>query len=78
MGGYNVHTCLTYPQISADGDPENESRHTQKKRIIRIGQASVDGSQGGMVYSGKGVAMTLCAAFHGYAMGFILRRWKRK
>lgn len=77
-GGYNIHTCLTYPQISADGDPKNESGHTQKKRTIRVGQASVDGSQAGMVYSGRETSMTLCAGTHGYAMGYVLRKWKNK
>ena len=40
--------------------------------IIKVGQASSEGSQSGMVYSTDGIAPTLIAGCHGYAMGNIL------
>ena len=41
-------------------------------QVIKVGQASSDGSQSGMVYSPDGIFPTLCAGCHGYAMGNIL------
>ena len=41
-------------------------------QIIKVGQSSSDGSQSGMVYSPDGIAPTLIAGCHGYAMGNIL------
>ena len=41
-------------------------------QIIKVGQASSEGSQSGMVYSPEGIAPTLIAGCHGYAMGNIL------
>ena len=41
-------------------------------QVIKVGQASSDGSQSGMVYSPNGIFPTLCAGCHGYAMGNIL------
>ena len=43
------------------------------KKVISVGQVSVDGSQGGMVYSEAGIAQTLCACTHGYAIGYVLK-----
>ncbi len=40
--------------------------------IYAIGQTSVNGSQGGKVYSVDGVFPTFCAGTHGYASGYIL------
>lgn len=40
--------------------------------IMRVGQASSEGSQSGTVYSTNGVSPTLIAGTHGYAMGNIL------
>lgn len=39
--------------------------------VIKVGQASSEGSQSGTIYSDKGVSPTLCAGCHGYAMGNI-------
>lgn len=41
-------------------------------QVIKVGQVSSEGSQSGTVYSPDGVAPTLCAGCHGYAMGNIL------
>lgn len=41
-------------------------------KVIKVGQASSEGSQSGMVYSPEGIAPTLIAGCHGYAMGNIL------
>jgi len=46
-----------------------------EKKIIRIGQASIPGSQAGTVYSGGGIAPTLSAGTHGYAMGYVVRKY---
>ena len=43
-----------------------------KKNVIRIGQASIDGSQAGVIYGTGGVSPTLIAGTHGYAMGYIM------
>ena len=43
-----------------------------ESQVIKVGQVSSDGSQAGMVYSPDGLAPTLCAGCHGYAMGNIL------
>lgn len=40
--------------------------------LNRIGNVSTDGSQGGTVYDSNGLAQTICACAHGYAMGYIL------
>jgi len=48
------------------------------KTVIRIGQTSTDKSQAGYVYSRKGMFVTLIAGTHGYAMGYILRKWQKK
>ena len=40
--------------------------------IIKVGQVSSEGSQSGMVYSPDGIAPTLIAGCHGYAMGNII------
>ena len=41
-------------------------------QIVKVGQVSSEGSQSGMVYSPEGIAPTLIAGCHGYAMGNIL------
>ena len=43
-------------------------------QVVKVGQASSDGSQSGMVYSPDGIFPTLCAGCHGYAMGNILEK----
>lgn len=40
-------------------------------QVVKIGQASTDGSQCGTVYSTDNLAPTLTAGCHGYAMGYI-------
>lgn len=42
------------------------------KRIEKIGQISSDNSQAGTVYSEGGVAPTIIAGTHGYAIGYIV------
>lgn len=45
-------------------------------QIIKVGQVSSEGSQSGMVYSPDGIAPTLIAGCHGYAMGNILEEYE--
>lgn len=40
-------------------------------QVVKVGQASTDGSQCGTVYSTDNLAPTLTAGCHGYAMGYI-------
>lgn len=40
-------------------------------QVVKVGQASTDGSQCGTVYSTDDLAPTLTAGCHGYAMGYI-------
>ncbi len=44
--------------------------------LKRVGQASVAGSQAGMVYHVTGIAPTICACTHGYAIGYVLREYE--
>lgn len=44
----------------------------ENPQVIKVGQVSSEGSQAGMVYAPEGIAPTLCAGCHGYAMGNIL------
>lgn len=46
------------------------------KKIIRIGQAHTNGSQSGIVYDRKGMMVTLIAGVHGYAIGYVLRKYE--
>jgi len=49
-----------------------ESKNNEiKPGIIVVGQTSNDSSQGGKIYNSEGIAPTLCAGNHGYAMGYI-------
>ena len=48
------------------------------RKIIKIGQVSIVNSQAGIVYHRKGKMVTLIAGVHGYAMGYVLRKWKNK
>ena len=41
-------------------------------KLLCIGSCSSDGSQGGAVYLVDGLAPTICACTHGYAIGNIL------
>ncbi len=41
-------------------------------KLIKVGQVSSEGSQAGAVYSPEGLAPTICAGCHGYAMGNII------
>ena len=41
-------------------------------RVIRVGNCSNGTSEGGMVYSPKGVSQTITAGTHGYGCGNIL------
>ena len=49
-----------------------------EKKVIRIGQVSIVNSQAGIVYQPKGIMVTLIAGTHGYAMGYVLRKWEKK
>ena len=40
--------------------------------VKRVGQVSVENSQCGVVYDPVGLAPTLIAGTHGYAMGYVL------
>ena len=42
-------------------------------QVVKVGQASTDGSQCGTVYSTDHLAPTLTAGCHGYAMGYIAK-----
>lgn len=48
-----------------------------EKKIIYVGSASSQGSQGGGTYKPQGVMPTICANTHGYAIGNVLRKWNR-
>ena len=48
-----------------------------EKKIIRIGQASNEGSQAGVVISRGGCSFTICACTHGYAIGYVLRKYEK-
>ena len=50
----------------------NGETMVMEPQVVKVGQASSDGSQSGMVYSPDGIFPTLCAGCHGYAMGNIL------
>lgn len=48
-------------------------KKTQKmNNIVRIGQLSSEKSQAGTVYHEGGVAQTITAGTHGYAIGYIV------
>ena len=47
-----------------------------EKKIRRIGELTRN-SQAATVYHRGGVAQTLCACTHGYAMGYILRKYEK-
>lgn len=49
-----------------------------QKRIVRIGQVSIQGSQAGVVYKRDGLMTTLIAGTHGYAMGYVLRKYEKR
>ena len=49
-----------------------------EKKITRLGQASSVGSQAGYVYKRTGLFPTLIAGCHGYAMGYVLRKYENK
>ncbi len=46
-------------------------------KCIFVGQSSNKGSQAGSIYSENGIAPTICAGTHGYALGFVLTEEKR-
>ena len=48
-----------------------------EKRIIKIGQCHTDKSQSGIVYRRDGMMVTLIAGTHGYAMGYVLRKYEK-
>lgn len=41
-------------------------------KIIKVGNCSTGNSEGGMVYSPKGISQTITAGTHGYGMGNII------
>lgn len=45
------------------------------KEVQRIGQAHTEGSQSGIVYSRRKSIVTLIAGTHGYAIGYVVRKW---
>ena len=60
------------PALTTMGGGNREPMIVEEPQVIKVGQASSDGSQSGMVYSPDGLFPTLCAGCHGYAMGNIL------
>jgi len=48
-----------------------------RKEVQRIGQAHAVESQSGIVYSRRKSIVTLIAGTHGYAIGYVIRIWKR-
>lgn len=48
------------------------------KKVERIGQAHSVESQSGIVYNRRKSIVTLIAGTHGYAIGYVVRRWKEK
>ena len=59
------------------GIPTNKGGKALEKKIIRIGQASNEGSQAGAVVSRGGCSFTICACTHGYAIGYVLRKYEK-
>lgn len=49
-----------------------------ERKIIRLGQASSERSQAGYVYKRTGMFVTLIAGTHGYAMGYVLRKYEKE
>ena len=60
----SVSPCITTRVAETDAGGISAS-------MIVVGQASSDGSQAGKIYDNKGIAPTLCAGNHGYAIGYI-------
>ena len=48
------------------------------KEVQRIGQAHNAESQSGIVYEKRKSMVTLIAGTHGYAIGYVVRRWIAK
>ena len=48
------------------------------KEVEKIGQAHSVESQSGIVYNRRKSIVTLIAGTHGYAIGYVVRRWKEK
>jgi DNA (cytosine-5)-methyltransferase 1 len=64
--------------ITAKGNNNWTGTFISNKDIIKVGQVSSEGSQGGMVYSSDGVFPCITAGTHGYGMGNILEDNKLK
>ena len=47
------------------------------KEVERIGQAHSVESQSGIVYNRRKAIVTLIAGTHGYAIGYVVRRWRK-
>lgn len=82
IGNYSKSDYNATPIVNKNGiAPTVRENHGQVTAILektvnvsqvnKVGQASTDGSQCGTVYSTDGLAPTLTAGCHGYAMGYI-------
>lgn len=60
-----------------DGDKYSYGFKKMDKKIIKIGQAHKNDSQSGIVYDRHGMMVTLIAGTHGYAIGYVLRKYEK-
>lgn len=77
VGNYMPSNHDTSRVVDVDGiAPTVKENHgtvtaIAESQVVKVGQASTDGSQCGTVYSTDHLAPTLTAGCHGYAMGYI-------
>lgn len=70
--GTSQYSIRDYAHTIPANPMSDRGQMVLESKVIKVGQVSSDGSQAGMVYSPDGLAPTLCAGCHGYAMGNIL------
>ena len=77
IGNYSKSDYNATPIVNKNGiAPTVRENHGQvtaiiEPQVVKVGQASTEGSQCGTVYSTDDLAPTLTAGCHGYAMGYI-------
>ena len=70
--GTNQYSIRDYAHTIPANPMSDRGQMVIEPQIIKVGQVSNEGSQAGMVYSPEGLAPTICAGCHGYAMGNII------
>ena len=80
IGNYSKSDYNATPIVNKNGiAPTVRENHGQvtaiiEPQVVKVGQASIEGSQCGTVYSTDDLAPTLTAGCHGYAMGYIAEK----